>query len=161
MGHIDTHRRPKMKTLWENYPRGTAEEVKQLIGGKVNYPWIKNTCVIRISRAFNYSGHRLKNRLRGLSTISGDDGLWYAYRVREFVEYLTRNFGPPDFSVSRKAGDASIPKAFFGKQGIIVFEVDSWSDATGHMTLWNGQRCVDNDCYWHRSKKIRIWIVPL
>ncbi len=157
MGHVISHKLPKMKALWLNYPRGTAEDVKKLIGGKVNYSWIKNTCVIRISRAFNYSGHLIQGGLQNLSTISGDDGYWYAYRVREFSEYLVRTFGNPDISVSRKSGDASIPREFLGEQGVIVFEVDSWNDATGHMTLWNGWKCADDDCYWHRSKKISLW----
>ncbi len=53
MAQVISHRLPKFKTLWSNYLRGTAKDVKKRIGGKVNYEWIKNTCVIRRSRAFN------------------------------------------------------------------------------------------------------------
>ena len=32
-----------------------------------------------------------------------------------------------------------------GKRGIIVFEVSSWSDASGHVDLWNGSKVVGSD----------------
>jgi len=47
---------PSFDAMRKAYPKGTVAEVKKLIGGKVNATWITNTCVIRVSRALNYSG---------------------------------------------------------------------------------------------------------
>lgn len=43
-----------------------------------------------------------------------------------------------------------------GKKGIIVFDV-SFSDATGHADLWNGEKCAYND-YFDRASKVYLWI---
>ncbi len=148
---------PDFKKLWSNYPVGKAEDVKEVIGGKVSYPWIKNTCVIRISRSFNYAGNPIPSNHKGLHVISGADKKWYAYRVKEFKEYLIACYGQPKVTVNSNKWIEIIPK-LFGKQGIILFEVDRWSDATGHITLWNGVFCVNGDCYFQEAKKIHLWI---
>ncbi|MEX1365590.1 MAG: hypothetical protein AB1Z98_20850, partial [Nannocystaceae bacterium] len=47
--------------MWDAYPApgGTADEAKHIIGGSVANMSAPNTCVVRLSRAFNYSGNRI------------------------------------------------------------------------------------------------------
>lgn len=51
------------------------------------------------------------------------------------------------------------------KQGIILFEVSGWSNATGHATLFNGRTCYDQ-CYFnepganYRTDRAHFWSLP-
>ncbi|MGS9202949.1 T6SS effector amidase Tae4 family protein, partial [Salmonella enterica subsp. enterica serovar Infantis] len=48
-------------------------------------------------------------------------------------DYLTHTMGKPDLIVTnQKQSD------YIGKKGIIVVKVHGWSNARGHVTLWNG-----------------------
>ncbi|WP_312829678.1 T6SS effector amidase Tae4 family protein, partial [Pantoea anthophila] len=48
-------------------------------------------------------------------------------------------FGKPDLTVRSPK-----PASFNGKQGLIVFQGNGWSNARGHVTLWNGNICSDS-----------------
>jgi hypothetical protein len=148
--------------MWDAYPNpgGMAEEAKHTIGGQAIAESIDNTCVLRMSRAFNYSGNPIpKSSTDEIVTIRGGDGLNYALRVREFTRYLRRKYGPPTVEHSYPApGGGDIPASFKGRQGVIVFEVDGWTDATGHIDLWNGSRCRHN-AYFNRAKDVMLWEV--
>ncbi|WP_275556011.1 T6SS effector amidase Tae4 family protein [Mixta sp. Marseille-Q2659] len=37
--------------------------------------------------------------------------------------------------------------------GILIFTVNSWSDASGHATLWNGYTCSDH-CYFPLANRL-------
>ena len=136
---------PNFSALWRNYPRGDASTVKRKIGGNVNLGWVTNTCVIRISRALNYSGAPIPRNIPGLSTIRGGDGKRYAYRVREFHRFLVNHVRPPDI-----VGDVK------GHKGIIMFKVSIWSDATGHFDLWDGSTCAHH-CYFDVADEVYLW----
>lgn len=144
-------KRPSFSAMWGAYPTGTADEVFELIGGKVLANGFANSCAIRISRSLNYSGHQVEYIPPNL-TVSGDDSKWYIYRVKVLIEYLTKKFGPSDIKVKNKP----FQKEFKGKKGIIIFDVDAWSDASGHATLWNGVTCSDK-CYFPLSKEVMLW----
>ncbi|WP_281257537.1 T6SS effector amidase Tae4 family protein [Mixta gaviniae] len=47
---------------------------------------------------------------------------------------------------------------FKGLNGILIFIVDSWSDASGHATLWNGSLCSDH-CYFPQASKAALWVL--
>lgn len=143
--------RPSFARMNAAYPKGTADQVFKLIGGKVEANNFANSCAIRVSRSLNYSGHKVKF-IPPDFTVSGKDGNWYIYRVKELIKYLSKHYGEPDIVVSKKPYQGS----FKGKKGIIVFEVDGWSDASGHATLWNGNVCSDK-CYYPISKKVMLW----
>ena len=132
-------------------------EVKTLIGGKANAGWITNTCTIRLSRALNYypadkdlstklkipKHVRLKSNIRKsntgyLETVSGSDGLRYGYRVNDMACYLVDLFGPADHKVTSGSKYGVDPSVLSGASGIIYFDVKVWSDATGHLDLWDG-----------------------
>lgn len=138
--------------LKDAYPLGHKEDVKALIGGKVNAEWVANTCAIRMSRALNYTGVKIPRNV-GLSVVSGADKLWYAYRVRELCAWLKKELGKPDFS---GWGTGEAPAEIQGKQGILMIEA-KFSDATGHITLWNETACVDDSDYFAVADRVFFW----
>ena len=144
-------KRPEFSKMKVAYPKGSAEEVFKLIGGKILANNFANSCAIRVSRSLNYSGHSIKYIPPNL-TVSGSDGKWYIYRVKELIKYLKANYGEPDTTVVNKPHQVK----FKGKNGIIIFEVDAWDDASGHATLWDGSTCSDK-CYFPLSKKVMLW----
>ena len=81
-------------------------KVKNVIGGKVkaNFDipekeggWV-NSCAVRMSYVLNYTGHPVP-RISGL-TVSGGDGKWYFFRVKDVIGWLTRQWGKPDMIVN-------------------------------------------------------------
>lgn len=162
--------RPSFSSMLAAYPTGTVPEVKTLIGGRVNAGWISNTCVIRVSRALNYAGeaHKVK-RTPIMNTISGSDGLWYGYRVREFIPYFTEKYGSPDFDLKSGAYEQKIALGTaYGpavlSQGVIAVEIPGWNNATGHVDLWNGNHCASWTCltgdYLKKATKVLFWKLP-
>lgn len=135
--------------MWAVYPKGTSSDVKRLIGGNVNLGWVTNTCVIRISYCFNKCGSPIPNGHPGLTTAKGGNGKRYAFRVSEFKPYLERSYKYPEVTGKDRA-------AFAGKRGVIMFDVDGWSDATGHFDLWNGSSCAGSD-YFGKAHKVFLW----
>lgn len=147
--------------MWNAYPNPgePGEAAKRTIGGNVDADWITNTCVVRISRAFNSANHRIPRTRRGLTTVSGADGLRYAFRVKEFRRYLEEVYGPPTLRHVYPGGAGGpIPDSFMGRQGVICFEVDGWTDATGHFDLWRKDRCV-HSAYFHKASEVLLWEV--
>lgn len=149
-------------TMWDAYPNPGegAEAAKQTIGGGALSPLITNTCVLRLSRSFNASGNQIpRNATDEILTIRGGDGKHYALRVREFDRYLRRKYGPPQLVHTYDGGaGGDVPPEFVGKQGVIAFEVDGWTDATGHIDLWNGARCR-HAAYFNRAREVSLWLV--
>lgn len=131
---------PAFASLKRKYPTGSdPEQVKADIGGGADEGWITNTCVMRMSKAFNYCG---KDECKipdsnALMTVEGNDGMHYAIRVQEFVDFLRDNYGPPDVV---RTGSNIKKTPFLNKTGIITWRVNGWSDASGHFTLWDGQK---------------------
>ncbi|MEX1363517.1 MAG: T6SS effector amidase Tae4 family protein [Nannocystaceae bacterium] len=69
------------------------------------------------------------------------------------------SYGRPDHEQEYPApGGGEVPSSFKGRQGVIIFEVDGWNDATGHVDLWNGSRCRHNG-YFHKASRVMLWEV--
>lgn len=154
---------PPFESLWLNYPLGTVPQVKQAIGGAVDdtaggKPWILNTCTIRMSRAFNYSGQPVPGpgvaKSYGMLVIRGDHK-WYALRVAEFGKYMLAKYGKPTVSV---ANPTSIPDEMTTKRGVIQFVIH-FSDATGHFDLWDGETCRYETFFGtsYPIQKVNLW----
>jgi len=111
--------------------------------------------VIRISRALNYAGAPVPTKRKGLLVVPGADGYHYALRVREFRRYLIDTYGSPDLL----AKGGSPPEDWRRHKGIIVFDVRGWSNATGHVDLWNGVGC-EYACYWGKASEVMLWAEP-
>lgn len=151
---------PSYSLLEQNYPNfDTKEEVYDLIGGKVKQNKFENSCVIRVSRALNYAGQPIK-KSASANVVSGKDKKWYAYRVSEFIHYMSAEYGHPDIVATPPKHSPPTDKTnFLGKQGIIAFEVDSWSNATGHFDLWDEDKCVHAD-YFEVASRVLLWTAP-
>ncbi|HHF3143312.1 type VI secretion system amidase effector protein Tae4 [Vibrio alginolyticus] len=136
----------------------SVSDVGTLIGGKVNYNingltpsqgQFQNACAIRMSYALNSAGYKIPF-MRG-STVSGGKGNWYIYKVKALVDFLRNEFGEPDQTIENPTVE-KLSKY----RGILVVDVESWSDASGHATLWYGSRCSD-ECYFPLAKKAYLW----
>ncbi len=149
-------------TMWDAYPNpgGTAAEARSTIGGAVDAQWVRNTCVVRVSRALNRAGHPIpRSSTDEILTLRGGDGMHYALRVHEFARYLRRRYGSPDVDHTYPSGSGGdVPSGFRGRRGVALFDVDIWSDATGHVDLWNGRRCRHAE-YFDVSSRVMLWEV--
>lgn len=147
------------KEVYEDVGK-TVSGVGSKIGGKVDYNInvvpqgqgrFENACAIRMSYVLNKTGFKIPY-ISG-QTVSGQQGDWYIFKVKTLISYLSTTFGKPDHTFVDPTA-AKLAK----HKGILVFEVDQWTDATGHATIWDGAYCSDK-CYFPQSKKAYIWIL--
>src|SRR5437773_7678142 len=137
---------PDAEALITNYPKGDPQDVKAKIGGAVDAEWITNTCAIRLSHSFNQAGSKIPGNVPGLNTVAGANRDRYAFRVKEFRKWLEQKYGKPTLARSG-TGTSEAPEGFEGKKGIICFVDCGWSDATGHLDLWDGEKCVGHQYF--------------
>jgi hypothetical protein len=159
---------PTYQSLITNYPGSsyTSAKVRELIKGEIqsHSPTFSNTCVIRMSRAFNYANSGtlfdIPESFTGMLTFKGEDKLNYAIRVSEFDKYLKQQYSKPTLVLKRKNGEFDL-KQLNSIKGIIKFEVSGWDDATGHFTFWDGSSCVycgDHDYFaMKQTSSISFW----
>lgn len=118
-----------------------VKEVGKKIGGNVHLNIdsgvFQNACPIRMSYVLNKSNILIPSGKK-YAVVSGKDKNQYMYRVNDMIQFLNETFGKPDVTIkSPKESD------FKGKKGIIVFSGSGWSNARGHVTLWDGLICAD------------------
>lgn len=151
--------------LWNEYPDYVnypdPKEVKKLVGGALDADWIVNTCAIRMSRTLNYNAVPVPGNFAGLAALKGDDGKRYAIRVAEMRKWLTHAIGSPSFEVKKSKGDAFDKTQLASMKGIIAFDVH-FSDATGHLDLWDGagfssEQYNTSEDYWTPATRISLW----
>lgn len=152
---------PNFSALWKNYPTPanypTAVDppgktsVWDLVGGKVaqngNNKTFSNSCAIRLSYALNQSGCEIPYA-KG-KTVSGDDGNWYFFRLADLSAFLQSQWGAP-----QTLGTDNWKSALANQTGIIAYQVQ-WADATGHLSLWNGQTNVDGPAHDYSNPATR------
>ena len=135
--------RPSFHAAWVafTYVNVPVEAVGKKIGGNVqkniDAHIFENACPIRMSYVLNKTGLPIV-RGSGYEVVSGADARLYLFRVNEMMDYLTRALGKPDKTVK-----SPTPESFAGLKGIIVVKGHGWSNARGHVTLWDGMRCSD------------------
>lgn len=154
--------RPSFNSMWTHfvtiYGDGSVTSVGKKIGGKVEYnielglrdptQGFENACAIRMSYTLNRADMPIN---RGIwKTVSGADGRWYIYKVRDMIAYLQHRFGKPDMTVRNPT-----PADFKGVKGILMFNVN-FNNATGHATLWDGAGCSDH-CYFPVASEASLW----
>jgi hypothetical protein len=150
--------------LWAEYPDyinfQDSAAVKQSIGGDVTQAWLgQNSCAIRLSYTLNRNGFALPKNFPGLLTVKGGDGYRYAIRVAETRKWLAFTIGKPDFETKKKAGAAFDKTQLADMKGIIAFDI-SFSDATGHLDLWDGTQFSHEYAsltYWTDATRISLW----
>jgi hypothetical protein len=164
--------RPPFNNAWQVFRQINVpvRQVGEIIGGKVkqniNIPGdqggFENACPIRMSYVLNKTGHPIA-RSSGYSTVSGGDGKWYIFRVRDMKSYLRSVFGEPD----KKVMGTPNPSDFSGMKGILVVQGSGWDDAGGHVTLWDGTSCSDS-CHLANDPdngrfipgEANLWVLP-
>ena len=133
----------------------TADQVKKKIGGSVDSSDIENTCVVRLSERLNAVGHPIPAWTEPFRTRRGNDKRWYGLRVDEFWTCMLGRYGKPAI---HKMAPLKI-QDFEGPQGIIGFRAP-FKGATGHFTLWDGQKLLyggrDHD-YFRISTEAALW----
>ena len=70
------------------------------------------------------------------------------YRVKDFINFLKSNYSDTETTT-----DIS---TFKGKKGVIVFEDCGWSDATGHVYLYDGSMVEGSD-YSNKAKSMTLF----
>jgi Type VI secretion system (T6SS), amidase effector protein 4 len=144
--------KPDFDLMWRNFPDHSKypnlETLHKFIGGQlannINVPGFGpngNTCAVRMSRALNYGALPISAKLiasLGLHTIKGADSKPYLFRVRELKTYLRNAIGVRPTSATK-----NFDTAFSGTRGIVAFDVTGWSDASGHVALWDGSAFVE------------------
>jgi hypothetical protein len=151
---------PPFDDLLSTYPgdEETSEAFRKRVGGNVDNNQYGNTCTLRLSEAFNDSGHPIPHGQPGLTTVKGGDDHFYAIRVAEFKRYMLQTYGEPDLVRRPPHGTAAgVSRSDFANlRGVICFEA-RFNDATGHFSLWDGSRSVHGD-YFTRSYQVSLWI---
>ncbi|WP_080406679.1 type VI secretion system amidase effector protein Tae4 [Burkholderia ubonensis] len=138
--------RPSFSGAWHAFMkvRVSVKEVGKRIGGNVQKNielpdgGFKNSCPIRMSYVLNATGFAIRKNTR-YAMVSGGDKHQYIYRVADMVAYLESAFGKPDKTVRNPK-----PSDFANMKGIIAVKGHGWSNAIGHVTLWDGARCADS-----------------
>lgn len=141
--------KPNFELMWKLFPDHakypTLRTVHNAIGGtlkaNIDVPGFEgstgNTCAVRMSRALNYSTMPISPKLvksLGLATMTGADGRNYIYRVQDMRKYLDAALGVNPLIALNDFGHA-----FGGRKGIMAFDVSGWTNASGHLALWNGK----------------------
>jgi hypothetical protein len=139
-----------------------------------------------MSYALNHSGVLLGKAPSKGGTIVGDDKKNYWIRVKDLKQELQKRFRNGDFNYTHppfpsnwnpdsqwallqervKKVEAEFLNHIKNKNGIVVFEVEGWQDASGHFTLWDsssknlmyvGASQAEKDA---SSPRYYFWMVP-
>lgn len=138
---------PNFKMMWDAFPDHSLypnlRVLFKFIGGtlinNIDVPGFGengNTCAVRMSRALNYGNLPISAKLvksLKIDKMTGSDGKLYIFRVSDLKTYLKTALGGTPITVIK-----DFAKAFLNKKGIVAFEVKGWTDASGHLALWDG-----------------------
>lgn len=131
----------------------STSAVGKLIGGKVEENikagFFTNACAIRLSYAFNNSGVSISSYDGAVS--SGKDKKWYLYRVTDMVNFIKQKIGGTPIKGNRL-------EDFKGKKGIIIFKNCNWSDASGHVDLFDGTK-VEGKAYFTDCGYVELYVL--
>ncbi len=112
-------------------------------------PNYQNACATRISYAFNKGNYKIKLQKDFIDEKTGEP---YILSVSKMIQFLEKEFGNSDIKFNGDIED--FKSKIKEKKGILIFEVLGWSDATGHITLWDGKACADGHCYFQHDNPI-------
>ena len=176
-------------TLWTNYLKdGTPKDIYNKAGGNVAKLFndaeaaqkkdptkpngYTNTCALRMSMDLNSSGEEITNEdAKGKYAVKDGEKKNDLLRVGDMTKLLNKKYGKPDIVLN--SNDKDIDKKLKNVHGIIVFEVQGWGDASGHVTLLNNNLQCGHNCYFQADidrahpnnsdkpviKKVSVWIV--
>jgi len=123
---------------------------KECLEGNPDY---QNTCATRMSYAFNKGKYKIKLPKNFMDEKTGEP---YIASVLNMIKFLKKQFGNSDIKFDGNV-DNFISK-IHNKKGIIVLLIPIWDDATGHVTLWDGNSCIDGSNHFNdRPTNILFW----
>jgi hypothetical protein len=160
-------KRPSFASAWAAFMavKLSVADVGKKIGGHVqkniDAGIFQNACPIRMSYVLNSTGYPV-SKSDAYQTVSGADGKQYIFRVNDMMNYLASVLGKADKTVRNPS-----PADFANLKGIIVVKGHGWSNAQGHVTLWNGTQCSDT-CHLMSDpdngtfvpETASIWVLP-
>lgn len=123
-----------------------------------------NGCALRVSYALNMAGMLIpkatpvlpvtkkggKRILNGGNKyIIDGDHYYYIYSVENLITFLEYSWGKADKRMPVPKGISQLDALKkMNKKGIIAFYISGYDDATGHVTIWDGSRCLDGSNYY-------------
>lgn len=110
----------------------------------------QNTCAAKMSYAIN--GAKWGSLLR--KDFQDTEGRPYILSVLGMINRLKSKFGNSDIKYENNI--SKFKNNISSKKGIIVFLISGWGDANGHVTLWNGSKCIDDSNYFVPSEKYSV-----
>ena len=179
-------RRPNWQSMSEAYEKINTLSISkryELVGGtpltlyRANPRGYGNTCAMQISYIFNQNGIFLERYIsndkakqpmgiKDDSILKGADGHNYVVRVKTMVKVLMLKdfFGNADKPYSPKQMNSKQENikfyknefSKFGKKGIVAMQVEGWGDAWGHITLWNGEKFLDDNESGDKNYLIKV-----
>lgn len=121
----------------------------QCIQGNINF---QNACATRMSYALNKGHYKLKLPKKFMDEKTGEP---YITAILDMIVFLKNNFGDSDIKFD--GNPYKFKSEIHGKKGIILFEI-KWRDANGHVTLWDGNYCVDmSDHFVDNPSDMHFW----
>jgi hypothetical protein len=117
---------------------------------------IANACAVRLSFAFNHiSGHEIPGKPSGVHghVWKGVNGN-YILGSKGFANYLSKTYGEP--AMHKPAHHL---KHYKDRRGILFFDVRIWSDASGHVALWDGEKSYRGG-YFDQATRVWFWEMP-
>ncbi len=114
---------------------------------------VRNACAVRLSYAFNQiQGHQIPSRPPGVAgnVWKGVKG-FYILGSRGMERYIEKTYGKP---VERTS--AKFQTEFADRTGIIFYDVRVWTDAYGHIALWDRGHGYYG-AYFDKARGIRFW----
>jgi len=105
-----------------------------------------NTCATRLSFALFEVN---KAFFKDVKALSGTE--WYGLPTvaSDLAIVLNKKI--------RKAWRINKKKDISGKKGIIFFDTVPPYDVSGHISLWDGEKVVDNGDYFSKSPRVYFW----
>jgi hypothetical protein len=152
--------------LKANYPLDEHEQLfKSVLGGGfadlISNPEYKNTCAMRMSVALLRSGVGIPANLGAQDGGHKDKNEDYILtHVSTMNKMLTQIFGAFYWGMNKQPGDAFDFTLIPSFTGVLLYEA-KFSDATGHVDLWNKDACWNNcpDIDLARAYAVSFWKV--
>ena len=113
-----------------------------------------HSCAARLSYAIFCVD---KSFFKDVTAKGGTGAEWYGLPLRasELAIILNRKIGTA--VLVKSAADISSPKT---KRGIIFFDSIPGYAGTGHISLWNGTKVLDDGNYFGKSPRVYFWSLP-
>lgn len=176
--------KPNFIDLWDAYPKNkTAEEAYAIAGGDIQQAYLDNpidyanACAVRMSIACNLggmiihsgdsidTGYRLKGKILDYETLPGRNYYAYYLRVIDMINFLEKRLGAPSTRLKLLQARKADTHTFRGRKGVMIYKI-AWSDASGHVALWDGNNFANTDVtkdnYFKEQNLLEIlfWDLP-